>query len=176
MGISINPASVVFKWLDDRRDAQVRKADYLDSIAEVAAELATIWQDVVAKVAFAKTVDVRECKGANSMLVHPPNTTLCNTGTISRLEAFYNRVSDILGKENQSDVDPIVFHIASIIQKRYLTKALVEAELLGIEMAGFYSSDNTLDAVQTLEGSVLALHREAAALDIFAKSFRAKIV
>ncbi len=52
---------------------------------------------------------------------------------------------------------------------------MVESELASISQAEFFSDSNDLTSIKSIQDSVRAIHAEAAALDVFAKSFRANI-
>jgi len=174
MGLSFDPANAVFKWLDSRRQTQLHVATYLDEIATEAAGLARVWQGIVDQLIKQKQVNVLENRSAKELVEIPPGQW-SNMEPCTRLQAFYAKVSTVLGEKYYNQLDPVVFHIGSILMKRDLTKQLVEAELSAIKQATFFDDAGDVDSIRTVEDSVVALHKEAAALHVLAKSFRAKI-
>ena len=173
MGISINLSNSFFKWIDNKIERNKRIADYLDEIATEATNLASIWQSIVERLNSADQVDVFDVPLGKTLISKKPDSWLCNTRPLSRLEHFYFSVSKVLGDSNRESIDPIVVHIAKITCQRHLTKDLIEKTLSRQHSIIAYDQTNNIESMRELNNSVLAMHKEAAALHVFAKSFRA---
>lgn len=174
MGLSINPLSPIFKWIDSKKEANLRIAEYLENIADEAATLAMIWQQIVERIIINKRTNVLDNKKAREF-IGTRSLELVNAEQITRLGKFYDKISTVLGDNHNCEVKPAVFHIGTILLKRDLTKKLVESELATITQTKFYSEQNDLGSIKSMEESVKAIHAEAAALHVYAKSFRANI-
>jgi len=174
--LSVNPASSIFKWMDNKREAQLRIADYLDSIASEATHLASVWQELAEAIIKLNKVDPQENEKVIELVKLPDGHERMNIRPYSRLKKFYAASSDVLAEHgNYKEIDPVIFKIGSLLNERNLTKEFVESKLSGIGKQSFYDENSYNDSFNTLKGSVKAMHSEAAALEIFAKSFRAKI-
>jgi ACT domain-containing protein len=176
MKLSINPTSYIIKWMDNKREGQLRLADYLDSIASEATNLATVWQELAEEIIKLNKIDPYKNEKVMEFIKLPDGHEFMNSIPYSRLDSFYKDASDVLSKhDNHKDIDPLIFKVSSLLNERNLTKNLVESQLSGISKESFYDESNHNSSIHTLKGSIQAMHNEAATLEIFAKSFRAKI-
>ncbi len=173
--IKVDPGSWIFKWASNKREAELRIADYLDEISTEATNLAMIWQKIVENIIQYGSATASNSKNWTGLVEIPKEHRFRNAQPYSRLEEFYRNTSTVLGANHKDNIEPIIFHIGSIIEKRNLTKIDVERKLKSIRSAAFFDDDNCVLNMQSLEDSVMAIHKEAAALHTYAKSFRAKI-
>jgi len=174
MKTSINPASLINKWLDNKRKSQLRIADYLDEISTEAESIATTWQEVAE--------DLKKCRRnpednprVRSLIEWHGSEPHSNVVPYSRLSSFYENVSHVLGENNRYEIDPVIYLIGKILHKRNLTRELVDKELSRIKNAVFFDTATDINSIQSIDESVIILHKEAASLRVLASSFRAKI-
>lgn len=175
MGLSLNPANILFKYIDNKKEKDIRIAEFLDDIASEATNLAEVWEDCVDRLKTEAHIDVFDIKSGKSFhaVSHPGR--YMNARPLSRLEEFYRNVSSVLDVKHNEKTDAVICKIAKIIQQRNIAKNLVEENLKNTKDAIFFDKNNASDSLYTLENSVVAMHKEAAALHVYAKSFRAKI-
>jgi hypothetical protein len=94
----------------------------------------------------------------------------------SRLEIFYDKISSILADTKQSgELDFVICKIGTILQKRKLTKDIIEEDLKRMKDARFFDKNNKVKDDLTLSESVALLNREVTALCSYAKEYRTKI-
>jgi uncharacterized protein YqgQ len=69
----------------------------------------------------------------------------------------------------------VICKIGAILQKRKLTKEIIEDELKRIKDARFFDKNNQIRDEITIKESVSLLNSEVVALSSFAKEFRGKL-
>jgi len=175
MGISISPASWILNMSKNNKERDLKIAEYLDQIAEEAISLAKVWEDIIISV-MANGVAEAENNVIWSRLVERPEWTIYSKNIPrSRLEIFYDRISSVLGKSQKGDLDFLICKIGAIVQKRTLTREVIEQELRRIKEVRFFDKSNHIKDDFTIQESISLLNREAAALNTFAKEYRTKI-
>lgn len=155
------------------RDLQV--AEYLDKIAEEAASLAKIWENVAESILTHGTADAQGNTVWTRLVERPEWTIYSKNIPRSRLEIFYDRVSNILGKNGKAEMNFLICKIGLILQKRKLTREIIEEELKRIKDVKFFDKNNQIKGSVSIPESVSLLNREAEALYSFAKEFKGKI-
>ena len=175
MGISISPASWILSLPKNNKERDLKIAEYLDQITEEAGSLAKIWENVTRTIL---TNGVAEAE-SNAMwlrLVERPEWTIYSKNIPrSRLEIFYDRVSSVLGKSTVGEMDFFICKIGSILQKRKLTKEIIEEELKRVKEVRFFDKTSQIKDEITIVDSISLLNREAGALHKFANEFRTKL-
>jgi hypothetical protein len=175
MGISISPASWILSLPKNNKERDLKIAEYLDQITEEAASLAKIWE-TVSNTILANGSAEAESNTIWIRLVERPEWTIYSTNIPrSRLEIFYDRVSNLLGKSSRGEMDFFICKIGALLQKRRLTKEIIEEELKRIKEVRFFDKANKIKEDMTIPESITLLNSELAALSIFAKEFRTKI-
>ncbi len=175
MGISISPASWILNLSKNSKERDLKIAEYLDQIADEANTLATIWENIGGTI-LKEGVAEAENDAVWIRLVERPEWTIYSKNIPrSRLEIFYDRISSVLGKSNRGELDFLICRIGTILQKRRLTRDLVELELKRIKEVRFFDKTNQIRDDFSIQDSISLLNREAAALNAFAKEFRTKI-
>jgi hypothetical protein len=175
MGISISPASWILSLPKNNKERDLKIAEYLDQITEEAHSLAKIWEDVSSSIL---TTGIAEAQ-SNAVwirLVERPEWTIYSKNIPrSRLEIFYDRLSSVLGKSTRGEIDFFICKIGAILQKRKLTKEIIEEELKRIKDVRFFDKTNHMKEDMTIPETLALLNSEVSALSIFAKEFRTKI-
>lgn len=175
MGISISPASWIHSLPKDNKERDLKIAEYLDQITEEAGSLAKIWESVTRSI-MTNGVAEAESNAIWTRLVERPEWTIYSKNIPrSRLEIFYDKVSNLLGKSSRGEMDFFICKIGGILQKRKLTKEIIEEELKRIKEVRFFDKANHTKEDMSLSESLSLLNSEVAALTLFAKEFRAKI-
>ncbi|MXV53323.1 hypothetical protein GS399_20350 [Pedobacter sp. HMF7647] len=175
MPISINPDAWVLATINKKKDKNLRIADFLDSIAADAFALASVWEKVINTLLTNESVDPESDPLWRKLLHSRVLVEHSNIGHYERLEYFYGAVSSVLGPKHASSTDYVVYKIGSILMSRKLTVEKVKSELQKIKSARLLSTSEQTGLDLSLLDSVKVLHQEAAALDVFAKGFRAQI-
>jgi hypothetical protein len=155
------------------RDSQV--AEYLGKIAEEAASLAKIWENVAESILATGTADAQGNLVWTRLVERPEWSIYSNNIPRSRLEIFFDRVAHILGKNGKAEMNFLICKIGIILQKKKLTRELIEDELKRIKELKLFDKNNQIKGDVSIQESVTLLQREAEALSLFAKEFKAKI-
>ena len=175
MGISFGTASWVKNISGNNKEEDLKIAGYLDQIAEEAIALSKIWEGIAVSIlntgvanADTDTIWIR--------LVERPEWTIYSKSIPkSRLEMFYDKMASVLGKAQKGDTDFFICRIGAILQKRRLTKDIIDEELKRIKEARFFNKDNRVREDITISESIALLKSEVSALASFAKEFKTKI-
>ena len=175
MGISISPASWILNLSKNGKERDLKIAEYLDQIAEEAYILASIWENIAGTVLKDGVAEAENNTVWNRLVERPEWTIYSKNIPRSRLEIFYDRISSVLGKSNRGELDFLICKIGTILQKRKLTKDMIEDELKRIKEVRFFDKTNQIRDDFSIQDSIALLNREAAALNVFAKEFRTKI-
>ena len=159
----------------NNKEHDLQVAEYLGKIAEEAACLAKIWENVTASVLANGIADAQDNVVWTRMVERPEWTIYSKNIPRSRLEIFYDRVSNILGKNGKAEMNFLICKIGAILQKKNLTKEIIEEELKRIKAVRLFDKNNQRKGDVSIQESVSLLNREAEALFLFAKDFRSKI-
>ena len=176
VAVSVNPASlldILALLLRRKKERKDKVIEYVESIANEAASLAGVSQKLFDELAQGKSI-TPETHPELADEIH--RHSMPNAPNYTRLLEFYNWVSAALGdKLDGWHRDSLVDHLARLLRARDLTlQAYRTAESKYVRQPVFFlGSDNETVDVGDLAQSVAALHREAAALHILAKTLRA---
>jgi hypothetical protein len=155
------------------RDLQV--AEYLGKIAEEAASLAKVWENVAESILKTGTADAQGNIVWTRLVERPEWSIYSNSIPKSRLEIFFDRVANILGKNGKAEMNFLICKIGTILQKKKLTREIIEEELRRIKELKLFDKNNQVKGELSIQESVSLLNREAEALYLFAKEFKSKI-
>ena len=175
MGLSISRDSWILNIFRNNKERNQKTADYLDQIAEEASGVVKVWENVVNSVL---TEGIAEAEGNTTWirLVERPEWTIYSKNIPrSRIEIFYDKVSNVMGKSSRGEMDYMICKIGSMLQKRRLTQEIIEEELQRIKEPRFFDQNNRMTSNISLKDSVALLNREVEALNALAKEFRTKI-
>jgi hypothetical protein len=175
MGLSISSDFWILSLFKNNKERDLKIAEYIDQIAEEATGLAKIWENVVRSVKESGIAEAESDTVWIRLVERPEWTIYSKSIPRSRLETFYDKVSNILGNSQRGEQDFMICKIGSILQKRKLTKEIIEEELKRIKEARFFDKNNQIRDELKLDESVTLLKSEVAALNSFAKDFRAKL-
>lgn len=159
----------VFK---NTRDKDLRYADYLHQTAEEAINLANVWRNVAQAVLTDGSADVENNSYWAKLIERPEWTIYSKNIPKSRLEMFIDRISDFSGKNNRAGMDYAICKIGSILQKRHLTREMVEEELKRIKETRFFDRNNSHTGRISIAESLNLMDKEAQAIAVFGKEFR----
>lgn len=143
--------------------------NYLDSIAEEAKSLATVWQSVY------------ESLGDKPIKIENNNTwrnefdkfSVPNAPYYARLATFYDYLTVATkGDYSKKHRDNFVSHLSVILYIREATLKEYRNRLKKINSSIIVATDNPIEDIRRLSESVLFLHKEAAALEVLAKTIR----
>lgn len=176
MGISLSNVLWPSDLSKKNKDQEEKIAEYLDQIAAEAVGLSRIWENVVRSV-METGIATAETNLVWIRLVERPEWTIySNSIPKSRLELFYEKLTSVLGKQQKGDTDFFICQIGGILQKRTLTKDIIEEGLRRTRDARTFDRQIQLKKNElTIQDSIAVLHAEAAALSEIAKEFRSKI-
>lgn len=170
------PLTMVLQFFLKRRgEERERVADYLDSIAADAKEIAEVWRDILKEYnegtkkpsndeGIGNAInELRRHSGGQAYLYH-------------KLDAFYEDISQVIGRRSEGELqENIMFRLGSLLKFRKLAKQDVEAVLSNASKQVFLDEKNTESDIRDIQGAVLAIQREAASLEVLAKTYRASI-
>ena len=175
MGLSISSDFWILSLFKNNKERDLKIAEYIDQIAEEAAGLAKIWENVVRSIMETGIAEAESDTVWIRLVERPEWTIYSKSIPRSRLETFYDKVSNILGNSQRGEQDFVICKIGAILQKRKLTKEIIEEELKRIKDARYFDKNNQIRDEITIKESVSLLYSEVAALSSFAKEFRAKL-
>jgi hypothetical protein len=176
MGLSISPNFWILSVFKNNKERDLKIADYLDQIAEEALSLASIWENVAKSIATTGVADADNNTIWIRLVERPEWTIYSKNIPRSRLEIFYDRISSILADHNQrGELDFVICKIGAILQKRKLTRDIIEDDLKRLKDARFFDKNNRVKEDISIAESVALLNREVAALCTYAKEYRTKI-
>jgi len=168
MGLSLNPLDVFKIFQDKKSKNRELVADYLDSIAKEAANLALVWEEVARKVINGDWAGDRETLSRIDKYQLAQNAPY-----YYRLSSFYEDISNALeGHISLEKRGNIIDHLGYLLMRRNITKDRYESMVSNLKQTWFIDDSNTIQDFSDLARSVEALHKEAAALDVLAKKFR----
>lgn len=175
MGISFGNTSWAPAVSGKSKEEHQKVAEYLDQIVIEAYALARIWENVAGSV-LATGIANAETDLIWIRLVERPEWTIYSKSIPkSRLEMFYEKISTVLGKAQKGETDFMICKIGGILQKRNLTRNMIEEDLRRIKNARFFSKQKQVKEEISIAESVILLNSEVLALATFAKEFRTKI-
>jgi hypothetical protein len=168
MGLSLNPVDVWKLFSDGRRRDKEQIALWLEQAAAEARQIADIWLET------AKSLPVREQNLRGGFESYSDDGGGGNLRSYSRLEKFYDFMSSVFAaRADRAWQDSATNTTAQVLMRRNEVKALYE-KLYGSGKPILYvdqdSRDEQLDDLQT---AIAFLNREAAALEVLARRFRA---
>jgi len=175
MGISISPASWILNLSKNNKEQDLKIAEYLDQIAEEANSLVKIWENIARSIMEHGVADAESNMVWIRLVERPEWTIYSKNIPKSRLELFYDRVSNVLGKSPKGEMDFLICRIGAIIQKRKLTRDIIEDELKRIKEVRFFDKNSQIKGDLSIQESVSLLNSEVETLLTFAKEFRTKV-
>jgi hypothetical protein len=169
MGLSINPSSI-FKIITDTRYAKIDKlAEYLDAVARDAFALAKVWEETANALIAQERFDVQsKFPRIRALVGTPPNLPWR-----SRLDSFYHRMSRTIGGQvSNYTLENIMGALGALLLQRDITVKAYEETIGAVQSTFLLDSTNKPEDFLDLKESIVALYREAAALDAVAKEYR----
>lgn len=173
-------------WKNLDRENKKRTADYIDVIAEDANELVLIWMKILQEIEqygdtnYQHTLDrhfhyhVGE-QGPTDLTYgfekvsddFVPRIAVrdANAIVVARLDAFYHRISIVLGKREPEARDYLVDRLAKLLEARRITRQMLVQEL----------DLRSLDHVE-VRSLIDTMIQQAAEISVFAKEVRAESV
>jgi|SRR5689334_23429409 len=181
MTFSISPERIIQMLFDNKKEEKEQIATYLDAIASDAKLLSDIWQDIWDKSrnrAFSLQIDADNLDKPLRQRIkqfHESDWTLTPNGKIiSRLMNFYRHLSSVIGGKVNSDFHNLFsFHLGFLLENREITKQTFDKVVPLINGDLFLDAENSRVKIQEFSQLVEALNREAAALEVLAKTYRA---
>lgn len=197
MAISVALDRILEQFLGRGKGKRVQIATYLEAVADDAEMLCKVWLEALEKIG--KT----ECSSSNGAieLAHKAPLDLdlalgslrrqCNLherkknfgrkfdigqGAIhSRLDLQYRGVSVVFDGEVSSHFQAsFMQHLAAILLHRRASREMLNSLLPLSDSVVFVDPVNRSERIINLEDAVAALHREAAAVRVLAREFRAR--
>jgi hypothetical protein len=174
--LSINLDGLLFSTIADKRERQLRIAEYLQSILEEAISLTNKWEAYV-RTDTQKQSDENIFKSPpvshfyNEVKL-PRGNAIPNDPEAAALQGYYRHASKVLGGKHENELNFVVFRIGSLLKarqdgKKHLTDIASQIKLLefGIER----------QQKEFIEDILAIMYEETAALKVFVKGFKAQI-
>lgn len=163
-------------FFKNTKEQHFRFADRLDQTAEEATNLAKIWGEVAQAILNDGAADAE-----NNMfwarLIERPEWTIYSTNIPkTRFEKFSDKIVEVAGKNTWTEMDFAISRIGSILLKKSLTRESVDLELAKIKDVHFFDKANQGARKISLSDSIGVLNREAEAITVSAKEFRANLI
>lgn len=165
-----------FEFLMNAKTRDVKKSDCLHQIAEEVNYLAIIWKKIAETVLINNIAEAKNNTDWLRLIEQPEWTIYSRNIPKSRLENFGESLSDVLGKGQTQHLNYIVYKIGYILQKRKLTKEIIEGELKLIKEPKFFNRNNRIHDDTTIAESISLMFSEAEAITAFAKEFRSSLI
>jgi hypothetical protein len=165
MALSINPLEI-FELIQKKKLAgREQTADYLDAIAAEAANLANIWNQVAARLLRGSWDNYNEMvQYVDSQQIAPR----------FRLEHFYREITSTLENSmSRARRETVISIISKLLFQRDVTRSIYDDFMSKVNQSVFLDNRNNTTVFVDLAQSTIALNREAAALFVLAKSYRA---
>jgi len=176
MQLSISPNFWVFNFLKNAEERDLKIADYLDRTADEATNLAKVWENVAETVLATGVADVNDNISWLRLIERPEWTIYSKNIPKSRLEMFFERVSKVMGKGQRGSIDYLICKMGSILQKRRLTKEIIEEEFKLIKSPKFFDKTNRMHEDLNITESISLMTSEAEALTSFSREFRSNLL
>ena len=176
MELSVSPNLWVFKIFKNAQERDLKIADYLDQTVEEATSVARIWETVAEGILKTGSADADANMSWSRLIERPEWTIYSKNIPKSRLEMFFERITSILSKNQRNGMDYVICKISNILQKRKLSKESVEEELKRIKEARFFNKNNRIKDEISIADSIAMINSEVAAMNAFAKEFRASLM
>src|SRR5689334_5152143 len=175
MSISYRNTATTFGSPGKSREEEVKIAGYLEQIAEEAAGLLAVWEKVAQSILDTGVADASTDRVWIRLVERPEWTIYSRSIPKSRLELFFERMASVLGKNQKANADTLFCRIGAILQKRKLTREMLEEEFRRMKEVKFFDKQNQVKGEISIAQSVSLLKTEVMALSTFAKEYRTKI-
>ncbi|HEY6503924.1 MAG TPA: hypothetical protein VIZ28_08130 [Chitinophagaceae bacterium] len=177
MQLSISPDFWVFNFLKNAEERDLKIADYLDQTADEATNLARVWENVAEIILGTnRAADVDDNINWSRLIERPEWTIYSKNIPKSRLEMFFESVSKVMGKGQRGSMDYLICKMGSILQKRKLTKEIIEEEFKLIKTPKFFDKRNRMHEDISLSESISLMNSEAEAITAFSREFRSNLL
>ena len=176
MQLSISPNFWLFNFFKNAEERDLKIADYLDRMADEANNLARVWENVVEIVLVTNRADVDDNINWSRLIERPEWTIYSKNIPKSRLEMFFESVSKVMGKGQRGSMDYLICKMGSILQKRKLTKEIIEEEFKLIKTPKFFDKRNRLHEDINLSEAISLMNSEAEAITAFSREFRSNLL
>lgn len=163
-------------FFKNTKEQHFRFADRLDQTAEEATSLAKIWSEVAQTILSGGAADAENNIFWTKLIERPEWTIYSTNIPKSRFEKFSEKIVEVAGKNTYTEADFAVVRIGSILLKRNLTNESVEMELEKIKDVHFFDKANQGLRKISLAESIAVLNREAEAITVSAREFRANLI
>jgi hypothetical protein len=169
MSLSLNPADVWKIFSEGKRRNKEEVATWLDAVAADARKLADVWADVVQAISTKQPLSVDEVIELQLRIGGP------NAAPFRRLTHFYETASNVIGgrvkDETRTDFSRSVGSLL-VNRERAMRFCRTIYSTLG-NMNFLVDNANSTKGLDDFYNIVNVLNREAAALEVLAKNFRA---
>jgi hypothetical protein len=159
--------------LKQSKEKDIEFESYLNQTAEEATHLAKIWENVVKSILKNGSVNAEENLLWSKLVERPEWTIYSKNIPKSRLERFIERISDFSGKSSSEGMDYAICRIGLLLQRKSLSKDMVEEDLKRIKDVRFFDKDNQSGKKITVLDSISILNKEAEAINAIWLEFKA---
>lgn len=167
--VSLNPVDVIKLVTDYYKKRSDHVENLLNSVAKEARAIANIWDEAIQELARG-ALSPTKAKRFSERLYAASKTP--NAPDFARLREFYYVISGGVRGLSSTNQELALTYIGQLIIDRDVTKAAFERAVNADRKPVFLDPSNTLKMFNDIRASVDALHREAAALEVLAKTYR----
>lgn len=175
MQLSISPNFWVFKFLKNPEERDYKIADYLDRTAGEATNLSKVWETVLQTVIYSNVAEAELNANWARLIERPEWTIYSKSIPKSRLEMFFDSISNVMGKGQKGSMEYIICKMGAILQRKRLTREIIEEDFKLIKEAKFFDKNNRLHDDTNLNELISLMNSEAEAITAFAREFRTNL-
>ncbi len=169
MALSLNPVDLWKLFKESKKNDREKIAEWMDEVAADARSMATVWTETYQKLCTGALKPEDEDDIMRNLGFHR------NINPNTRLREFYRTASTVIGGRVEHDLQERFAHAMGTALASRETAVRIHRAILWKcnEMRFFLDDQNKSDDISDFRKVVDILNREAAALEVLAKNFRA---
>ena len=167
--LTFNPPQILLNHIQKKQQQKDRVADLLIEISEVAEQLVDIWEH-----AFSNENDeiALPTEAINKLARKYP----CNETVFFLLSHYYENISSVMGENYREEMEPLIFHISSLMNGRNVARNDLINKLSGKKSLIVFDKNNEKLDLGSIQDVVHAMRAEAAAFKVKTEVFKSKLV
>ena len=165
MNMTFSPPQIWVNYITSKKEQRERVFEFLNHIAEAAEQMVQIWECAI--VNGDDEIELPERSVEFLGAKYPSNAR-----QFSNLALYYKDISSVMGRNFHSEMEPLLFHLSSLMDGRNLGRiALLEGLKNKSDLIIFDQRNLALDTT-SLQEIIHAMQKEAAALRVKVQVFR----
>ena len=169
MGISLNPASIWFDYIRRKNIKRQKVAEYLSEVSRIAHRLCLKWEEVIREIEENNEYIKKEKDYTRS-----PISPFYNALYHSTLTEHFKYISSVMGDDFNAEMEPFIIHISRLLEQRSITRSSINEYISKASSNVVFAQENEALDIERLQNFVLAMRKEASAIDVKARVFATK--